>query len=187
VRRNVAPCRHEGNPNARRRRLPKTNACGTAGTPLTFDRNEHDRLGRTQRFLLLGREFDHGPIVRRITHGCEDLLADAKVGMTHVDPLDSPRHPKRQTSKAAYGHAIFSIPHSRIAQLFQTCAVLATTVFASRTPGISCEAVRAAAKRRSAQGGTSARRTGAALSFVSFIPLFDGPSLASLKLSVQVR
>ena len=47
--------------------------------------------------------------------------------------------------------------------------------FVRRTPGISCEAVRAAAKRRNAQGGTSARRTGAALSFVSFIPLFDGP------------
>ncbi len=41
-----------------------------------------------------------------------------------------------------------------------------------RTPGISCEAVRAAAKRRSARGGTSARRTGAATSFVSFIASF---------------
>jgi hypothetical protein len=43
-----------------------------------------------------------------------------------------------------------------------------------RTPGISCEAVPAPDGRERAQGGTSACRTGAALSFVSFIPLLGG-------------
>ena len=46
-----------------------------------------------------------------------------------------------------------------------------------RTPGISCEAVRTAAKRRNARGGTAVRLTGAATSFVCFIPLFDGSAL----------
>ena len=46
--------------------------------------------------------------------------------------------------------------------------------FARRTPGISCEAVPAPDWPERAQGGTSARRTGAALSFVSFIPLLGG-------------
>ena len=45
--------------------------------------------------------------------------------------------------------------------------------------------MRAAAKRRNAQGGTSARRTGAALSFVSFIPLFDGTPPTSGARSLQ--
>ena len=42
------------------------------------------------------------------------------------------------------------------------------------TPGISCEAVRTAAKRRNARGGTAVRLRGAATSFVCFIPLFGG-------------
>ena len=46
-----------------------------------------------------------------------------------------------------------------------------------RTPGISCEAVRTAAKRRNARGGTAVRLPGAATSFVCFIPLFDGSAL----------
>jgi hypothetical protein len=41
--------------------------------------------------------------------------------------------------------------------------------------------VRAAAKRRNAQGGTSACRTGAALSFVSFIPLFGRPAIPAVQ------
>ncbi len=61
------------------------------------------------------------------------------------------------------------------ARLTHTAEVWHSPPLVGRTPGISCEAVRAAAKRRNAQGGTSARRTGAALSFVSFIPLFGGP------------
>jgi len=44
----------------------------------------------------------------------------------------------------------------------------------SPTPGISCEAVPASDPAARARGGTSVRRTGAATSFVSFIPLFDG-------------
>ncbi len=40
--------------------------------------------------------------------------------------------------------------------------------------------MRAAAKRRSAQGGTSACGTGAALSFVSFIPSFGGATLIAM-------
>ena len=47
-----------------------------------------------------------------------------------------------------------------------------------RTPGISCEAVPALTPAARAQGGTSACHTGAALSFVSFIPLLGGPSRA---------
>jgi hypothetical protein len=37
--------------------------------------------------------------------------------------------------------------------------------------------VRTAAKRRNARGGTAVRLTGAATSFVCFIPLFDGSAL----------
>jgi hypothetical protein len=41
------------------------------------------------------------------------------------------------------------------------------------TPRISCEAVRPSVPAAGAHGGTSARRTGAAVSFVSCIRLFD--------------
>jgi hypothetical protein len=44
------------------------------------------------------------------------------------------------------------------------------------TRGISCEAVRGSRDPR-AQDGTSACPTGAVLSFVCFIPLFDGLSV----------
>jgi hypothetical protein len=44
----------------------------------------------------------------------------------------------------------------------------------SRTPRISCEAVPPSILPAGAQGGTSACRTGAALSFVSCIRLFGG-------------
>ena len=57
---------------------------------------------------------------------------------------------------------------SRPAQGLALCCV-------RRTPGISCEAVPAPNWHERAQGGTSARRTGADLSFVSFIPLFGSP------------
>jgi hypothetical protein len=48
-----------------------------------------------------------------------------------------------------------------------------TPLHVGRTPGISCEAVRTDAKRRSARIGTSVCHR-ANTSFVSFIPLFDG-------------
>jgi hypothetical protein len=47
--------------------------------------------------------------------------------------------------------------------------------FVRPTLRISCEAVPPSVSPAGAQGGTSARRTGAALSFVSCIRLFDGP------------
>src|SRR5512143_717534 len=55
-----------------------------------------------------------------------------------------------------------------------------------RTPGISCEAVPASSPAARAFGGASVRsaacgaRSGAAESFVSFIPLFDGVPFTSL-------
>jgi hypothetical protein len=54
-----------------------------------------------------------------------------------------------------------------------------------RTPRISCEAVPPSIWPAGAQGGTSARRTGAALSFVSCIRLFGGsaPSLGACGLA----
>jgi len=51
-----------------------------------------------------------------------------------------------------------------------------------RTLRISCEAVPPSVWPAGAQGGTSACHTGAALSFVSCIRLFDGSSLASSRL-----
>jgi len=51
-----------------------------------------------------------------------------------------------------------------------------------RTRRISCEAVPPSVLPAGAQGGTSARRSGAALSFVSCIRLFCGLVLLLLKL-----
>ncbi len=49
-----------------------------------------------------------------------------------------------------------------------------------RTPGISCEAVPAFTLAARAQDGTLWARSGAVLSFVSFIPLFGGPACPAI-------
>ena len=55
----------------------------------------------------------------------------------------------------------------------------------SPTPRISCEAVPPSVSPSGAQGGTSACSTGAALSFVSCIRVFDGSLIPSQVLWLQ--
>jgi hypothetical protein len=56
----------------------------------------------------------------------------------------------------------------------QALVIRAIRAAVGRTLRISCEAVPPPIQPAGAQGGTSACRTGAALSFVSCIRLFDG-------------
>jgi hypothetical protein len=53
------------------------------------------------------------------------------------------------------------------------------------TLGISCEAVPASTLVARARGGTSSRQTGAATSFVSFIPLFCGVPISATRVATH--
>ncbi len=71
------------------------------------------------------------------------------------------------------------IPLVCLAEPDAECRGAQSSARVHRTPGISCEAVPAPTLAARAQGGTSACRTGAALSFVSFIPLLGGFAFSS--------
>jgi hypothetical protein len=56
--------------------------------------------------LFKRRELDHGPAGFGITKSCEDLAADAEVGMVHVGLLGGFWEAEGQAAKVIGGHEI---------------------------------------------------------------------------------
>src|SRR5215218_899275 len=102
--RHVAPSRPERDPKTSDPGLAKAHRGGPAKAPGALDPNEHARLRRDHRLLLLGSQLQHSPRLVGIAESREDLAADAEVGMSHVPDLGSLRHAERQPSKVVRGH-----------------------------------------------------------------------------------
>jgi hypothetical protein len=60
----------------------------TLPAPAAFDRDEHRGLGRAEHVLLFGGQLHHAHRLVGIAQRCENLAADAEVGVALVRLLD---------------------------------------------------------------------------------------------------